>query len=167
MRHARKVCRTLVALTVAAGTVGFMAQPASAEASGVIEGTLTYDQGLTAAVAPQGFRLVGNAVVQAPIPGTGGCTITANDDIASVKQGSGTYDGICDTSDGEAWLSGRFSRTATELRLSGTVLEDPQFGGTFDGRCQLAPLPEVGPPATFALSQTLRTFEAACVFTIT
>jgi len=165
MRGSFKVRSAVAVAACAIGATIMAAPPASADtAAAVITGTLTYEQGLTTGVAPQSFTLAASGPFTSDLLlGSGGCRIDGPDDIASLDQGSGTYTGFCETGFGEMFWGGTFVRHDLEVTFTGQVSEP--FFGNLTAYCELVPLPEVAPGPAVSAS-ALKTFEAACEFTI-
>ncbi|MBV9369935.1 MAG: hypothetical protein JO074_08900 [Frankiales bacterium] len=156
MRRSLKVRLGLAAVSL--GVTSFAALPASAS-TGVIlligSGTMTPGLTPTGMVQSLTFSGIGVAITDS-YAGPFNCTWSANDTIGTLQQGSGSFAGWCLAADQEA-ISGIYSRTGTEVTLSGLMRGNP-ISGTLTGACTFVPTPSSG--------LTVTAYQQQCLFAV-
>ena len=148
---------------VAVGIVAVAAQPASASTGvATIAGTGNFAVGLGLNGPPQDFDFNGQgAIATDSAQGEILCGLAGQDTIGSIAQGQGVFDGECDTTAGQTFVQGVFTRVGTFVDVSG--IANGVVTGIFTGSCVFSPLVGV---TTTPLSVVVNGFAVSCQFVI-
>lgn len=164
MKGSVKVRSACALAAVALVTAGFAAQPASADiGTATVAGTGVFDIGLGVSGPPQGFAFNGQgAIATTSVQGEMLCALQGFDNIGTVLQGVGGFNGNCETAAGTVFVNGNFTREGTFMSVSGAA--GGAVTGSFSGPCVFSPLPSVN---TTPLSAVVDRFAVSCQFVIT
>jgi hypothetical protein len=164
MKGSLKVRFAVVAVALAVGGAGFAAQPASASTgTAAITGTGGFAVGLGVTGPAQAFNFTGDgAVATTTVQGTLVCAIAGYDNIGSVLQGQGNFNGNCNTGAGPVGVAGNFTRAGTFVTVNGAA--NGAVTGAFTGSCVFSPLPGV---TTNPIVVSVNGFAVSCLFAIT
>lgn len=165
MKGSLKVRFGVAATAVAAAAAGVVVQPASADTgTATIAGTGNFAIGLGLSGPAQNFTFDGQGAIATTNINAAGeiiCGVAGYDNIGSVAQGQGTFNGNCDTSAGAVLVAGNFTRVGTFVTLTGNATG--AVTGNFNGSCVFSPLPVV---TTTPVSATVSAFAVSCQLAI-
>jgi hypothetical protein len=117
----------LTGVVVAASAFAMLPANAVSEAGFTIAGTGAISPGLTVAGGAQSFTFSGTGGgagtdnTGTPQAGAISCSVSGNDTIGTLSQGSGNFSGSCNTPCGTNGVSGSFTRNGGSVTANGDI----------------------------------------------
>ena len=160
MSRSSKVRLFLIAVATGAAVLGTLPANAGVNDRVAIAGTGGISPGLTTGIgsgSTQTFTFdgTGAGAVSGQI-GTYRCSVTGNDTIGTVQQGTGGFSGTCTTPCGTVGVSGSYVRTLLVVTATGTITSGCLTGLSFSGNCSFTP----------TSATPITSYEVNCQFTV-
>jgi hypothetical protein len=137
MKFSAKVRLGVVALVTVASAFTVAPAGASTGDSATLAGTGSISPGLTTTPTAQTFSFSGNgAGTVGGVTGQYSCSVNGNEPAGTTIQGSGAFNGSCNTPCGSAGVSGNFTRTIGTVTGTATFTSGCLSGHTASWHCE-------------------------------